>query len=73
VINTAGGLTAKGLDRRGEKAILMIDWLSASSTVVEHTKIHWGAERASALAAHNVVVLGIAKLHKWELVVDYDI
>jgi hypothetical protein len=30
IVNAQGGLTAKGLDRREEKAISLSDWLGAS-------------------------------------------
>jgi hypothetical protein len=32
VINSQGGLSAKPLDRKDEKAISIVDWLSAAST-----------------------------------------
>ncbi|KAG2127165.1 uncharacterized protein EDB93DRAFT_1109453 [Suillus bovinus] len=51
-IFTQDGLTAKGLDRSMKAA-------------EERTLHYWGADRASALTSHHLVVLNIGRTHGW--------
>jgi len=53
VINSQGGITLKGLDRRDEKSITLSDWLGASKAAEECTRIHHGKMRVAAFAAHS--------------------
>src|SRR6202011_4285549 len=73
VINAQGGLTAKGLDRRSEKSISLIDWSAASETCEKRIRFHWGDTRAAAFEAHHKVVMKIARTHGWDIAMEYDI
>jgi hypothetical protein len=71
--NAQGGIMLKGLDKRNEKAIAMVDWFAASKTAVERTRFYWGQQRAEALAAHNAIVMDLARSHSWNVAIEYDI
>jgi hypothetical protein len=73
VINSQGDLSAKPLDRKDEKAISIVDWLSAASTAEDRTRFHHGEARASALAAHHKFVQELARLHGWQIAMEYDV
>ena len=73
VLNAQGGLTARGLDRRNERTIGPIDWQGAAHAAEERTRTHHGDERAAALIAHHRIVLDLARLHDWEIALEYDI
>jgi hypothetical protein len=47
VINNQGGLSAKLLNRKDEKAISIVDWLSAASTAKDQTCFHHGEARSA--------------------------
>ncbi|KAF8572773.1 hypothetical protein K439DRAFT_1625542 [Ramaria rubella] len=64
---------AKGLDRRSEKAISMVDWLAASKAAAEHTHFHWGDTRADTLSAHSSLIMELACSHGWDVAMEYDI
>ncbi|KAF8577821.1 hypothetical protein K439DRAFT_1621790 [Ramaria rubella] len=72
-ISTTGAITARGLDRQLEKAISMVDWLATSKAVVERTHFHWGATRADALSSHSSLLMELARLHSWDVAMEYDI
>lgn len=73
MINSQGGLSAKPLDRKDEKAISIIDWLSAAWTAEDRTRFHHGESRAGALAVHHKFVQELARLHGWQVAVEYDV
>jgi hypothetical protein len=73
VINSQGGLSAKLLNRMDEKAILIVDWLSAASTAEDQTCFHHGEAHASALTAHHKFVQELARLHGWQIAMQYDV
>src|ERR1700722_7994885 len=73
VINGLGGLTAKGLDRKTERQIQMVDWQAAAHVAEDRIRAHHGDERAEALAAHHRIVTDLAHLHGWRTAVEYDI
>ncbi|KAG2158742.1 uncharacterized protein EDB93DRAFT_1100370 [Suillus bovinus] len=60
---THDGLTAKGLDRSSELSIVTVDWVGAAKAAKERTLHYWGADRASALMSHHLVVLDIGQMH----------
>lgn len=72
VISAEGSILAKGLDRKNELYISELDWIAASSAVVELVRRYHG-DRADALASHNKIVLALGKLHNWQRAVEYDI
>ena len=72
-LNSQGVFTVKGLDRRAERSISIVDWIASGKAVEERTRVHHGDVRAAALASHHAVVLGLARIHSWDLVMEYDI
>ncbi|KAG1729975.1 uncharacterized protein EDB91DRAFT_1252851 [Suillus paluster] len=70
---TQDGLTAKGLDRLNELSILTVDWIGAAKVAEERTLHYWGADRASALVSHHLVMLDIACTHGWSVAMHYDV
>lgn len=73
IVNAQGGLTAKGLDRREEKAISLSDWLGASKAAEDRIRAYHGEMRATAFAAHHRIVTDLARLHNWTIALEYDI
>ena len=73
IINSQGGLTAKGFDRRDERSIELVDWLGAARVAEDRTRFHHGNARADALASHHQVVTDMARSHGWPVAVEYDI
>ena len=73
LINSQGGLTAKGLDRRNEHLISTIDWQGAARAVEERVREYHGPARGDAFAAHHQVVMDLARMHGWSAAMDYDI
>lgn len=73
VIDSQGGLSAKPLDRKNEKSILIVDWLSAALMAEDQTHFHHGEAHASMLAAHHKFVQELARLHGWQVTVEYDV
>jgi hypothetical protein len=73
IVNTQGGLTAKGLDRRSEKVISTVDWHAASRAAEDRICLYHGEAQASAFAAHHRVVMDLRRSHSWEIAMDYDI
>jgi hypothetical protein len=73
VVNTQGGLTAKGLDRSSEKSISLADWIAAAAIAVERTTKYHGTERGQSLAAHHRIVEGLAVSHNLTVAMEYDI
>ena len=63
----------KGLEKRNEKAITMVDSFAASKTAVERTHFYWGQQRAEALASHNAIIMDLARSHSWNIAIEYDI
>lgn len=72
-INAQGGLTAKGLDRRNEKSISIVDWYAASTAAEGRIREHFGEARATALAAHHRIVMDLGRSHNWETAMEYDV
>lgn len=70
---TQDGLTAKGLDRSSELSIVTVDWIGAAKAAEERTLHYWGADRASALTSHHLVVLDIGRTHGWLVAMHYDV
>ena len=64
---------AKPLDRKDEKSISIVDWLSAATTVEDRTLFHHGEARTNALGAHHKFVQELARLHGWQVAVEYDV
>ncbi|KAG1717512.1 hypothetical protein EDB19DRAFT_2032516 [Suillus lakei] len=52
-----------GLDRSSELSIVTVDWIGAAKAAEERTLHYWGADRASALMSHHLVVLDIGRTH----------
>jgi hypothetical protein len=73
VINTQGGLTAKGLDRSSEKSISLADWIAVAAVAVECTTKYHGTDRGQSLAAHHHIVEGLAVSHNLTVAMEYDI
>lgn len=73
VLNASGSFTAKGLDRRNERSISVIDWNAASQAAEERIRFHHGDTRADAFAAHHKLVMSLSLKYGWEVAVDYDI
>ena len=73
MVNAQGELTVKGLDRRDENQIEMVDWQAAAHATESCIRVHHGNEHADALTAHHKTVLDLAHLHGWSIAVDYDI
>lgn len=73
VINAQGGLTAKGLDRRNEKSISVIDWLATSRAAEQRIRFYHGEARATAFATHHRIVTDLSRTHSWDIALDYDI
>jgi len=73
MVNASGGLTAKGLDRKDEKSISMIEWLGVARAAEERILIHHGETRASMLRLHHHIVSDLARTHSWAIAVEYDI
>ncbi|KAJ7185069.1 hypothetical protein C8R46DRAFT_1300944 [Mycena filopes] len=73
ILSSTGTFTVRGLDRRGEKSIGMVDWHAAANVAEERTRFHHGDERGDALAGHHRVVLEIARTHSsWDVAMEYD-
>jgi hypothetical protein len=72
-INVQGGLTAKGLNRRNEKSISVVDWYAASMAAKGRIREHFGEGRATALAAHHKIVMDLGHSHNWDIAMEYDI
>jgi hypothetical protein len=72
-LNSQGVFTVKGLDRRAERLISVVDWIASGKAIEERTRFHHGDVRATALASHHTIVLGIARIHSWDLAMEYDI
>jgi hypothetical protein len=73
VINSQGGLSAKPLDRKDKKSISIVDWLSAALTAEEQTLFYHGESHAKVLVAHHKFMPELARLHGWQVAVEYDI
>jgi hypothetical protein len=73
IINAQGGITAKGLDRRSERHINVMDWLTSAKAAEDRTRRHHGDERADALMAHHSIVQSLSTTHGWPIAVEYDI
>ena len=73
MINSQGGLSAKPLNRKDWKAISIVDWLSAASTAEVRTHFHHGEARTSVLAAHHKFVQELARLHGWQIAMEYNV
>ena len=73
MINSQGGLTAKGLDHHNETSINTFDWIAASHVVEKWMDFHHGGVRANALVKHHAMILKLACSHTWEIMMDYDI
>ena len=71
-INVQGSLTAKGLDQRNERSILVVDWYVASTAAEGHVR-HFGEGRAAALAAHHKIVMDLGRSHNWDITMEYNI
>ena len=72
-INAQGGLTAKGLDRRNERSISVVDWYTASAAAEGRIREHFGEGRAAALVAHHKIVMDLGHSHNWDIAMEYDI
>ncbi|KAG1765333.1 hypothetical protein EDD22DRAFT_1015281 [Suillus occidentalis] len=70
---TQDGLTAKGLDHSSKLSIVTVDWIGAAKAAEERTLHYWGADRASALMSHHLVVLDIGRMHGWSVTMHYDV
>lgn len=64
---------AKPLNRKDEKSISIIKWLSAASTAEDWTLFHHGETHAKTLAAHHKFVPELARLHSWQVAVENDV
>lgn len=73
MINTQGGLTAKGLDHQNDTSINTFDWIAVSHVTENQVTFHHGGVRAEALAKHHGTVLELAWSHSWDIAVDYNI
>jgi hypothetical protein len=73
IINSHGNLSAKPLDRRNEKNITIHDWSSAATAAEERTRHYHGNERGDALTAHHQLVRELARMHNWQVAIEYDI
>lgn len=78
VIITAGGLTAKGIDRTGERNITTLEWTDAARLHVARIRHYHGDSHADALAAHHENVLALAsrqgaESESWPIALAYDI
>jgi hypothetical protein len=73
VVNTQGGLTAKGLDCSCEKSISLADWIAAAAVAVERTTKYHGTEWGQSLAAHHRIIEGLAVSHNLTVAMEYDI
>jgi hypothetical protein len=73
LVNATGGLTAKGLDRKEEKSVSMVEWLGAARAAEERILVHHGESRAFMLRAHHHIVSDLARTHGWTVAVEYDI
>ena len=60
VVNAQGGLTAKELDRRGEKSLAMVDWYAAAKAAEACIKFHHGTMCAAALASHHKLMMDLS-------------
>ncbi|KAJ3541416.1 hypothetical protein NMY22_g3899 [Coprinellus aureogranulatus] len=78
VIITSGGLTAKGLDRSGERTITVLEWTEAARIHADRIRHYHGDAHADALLAHQQNVLSLAskqgsEAESWPIAVAYDI
>ena len=73
VVNAQGGLTAKGLDCRGERSLSMVEWYAATKAAAAHISIYHGKTHMVALAAHHKLVMDLGQSHGWETAMEYDV
>lgn len=72
-INASGGFAAKGLNRKDEKLISLVEWLGAARAAEERILIHHGESRASMFHVHHQIITDLTRTHGWGIAIEYDI